>query len=471
MTDPTRPRSRLLSTVSPLFTIKPVGELLEETAEEGHTLKRAVGALDLTALGVGADAAGPALIFAFVLAAVTCVFSALSYAELASSIPVSGSAYTYAYATLGEVIAWIIGWDLILEYGVSVAAVAVGWAGNFNVFLEEAFGVALPDAISKPPGEDGFHFNVPALAIVLLITALLARGVRETARTNSIMVGVKLVVLAFFIVVGAFAFKSGNLTPFAPKGTDGVVSAAAIIFFAYIGFDAVSTGSEEARNPKRDLPWAIIGSLTVATIVYILVAVVATGALPAADLAKSDAPLATAIEEGTGISWAAALLAFGAIVAITSVILTILYGQIRIMFAMSRDGLMPERLATVSARTGTPVGLTWLFGSLIAVLAALVPLQAIVELVNIGTLFAFILVNIGVIVLRRTRPDMPRPFRVPLSPVFPLIGVALCIYLMTDLPQATWIRFVGWMAAGLVIYAVYGWRNSRLRRAQHPTKS
>jgi APA family basic amino acid/polyamine antiporter len=465
-----------------VFAVRDVGSLVTDTHGSGHELKRAVSATQLTAMGVGAiigtgifvvigegaGLAGPAVILSFVLAAVACTFSALSYAELASSIPVAGSAYTYSYATLGEVVAWIIGWDLILEYGVSVAAVAVGWGGNFNVFLDAAFGVQLPDAIAKSP-EDGGVFNLPAVIIVLLITFLLVRGVRESARTNLIMVGVKLVVLTFFIVVSLTAFKSGNFSPFVPNGTGSVTSAAAIIFFAYIGFDAVSTGSEEARRPERDLPLAIIGSLLICTVFYVLTSVGAIGVATPKQLQGSDAPLATALQDGAGISWAAWILALGAVVAITSVILVILYGQTRIFFAMCRDGLLPERLAEVNARYGTPAKLTIGLGMLIAVLAALVPLRQIVELVNIGTLFAFILVNIGVIVLRRTRPEMPRPYRVPLSPLLPLLGVGFAIYLMKDLPVATWVRFVVWLAVGMIIYAGYGYRHSRLRRGPAPT--
>jgi APA family basic amino acid/polyamine antiporter len=404
------------------------------------------------------------VILSFVLAAVACVFSALSYAELASSIPVAGSAYTYSYATMGELVAWIIGWDLILEYGVSVAAVAVGWGGNFNVFLDATFGIALPDALANSP-EEGGVFNLPAVVIVLAMTLLLVRGVRESARVNLIMVVVKLVVLAFFIVVALVTFNPQNFTPFTPNGTGSITTAAAIIFFAYIGFDAVSTGSEEARNPKRDLPLAIIGSLVICTIFYVLTAVGAIGIATPAQLEGSDAPLATALQEGAGISWAASILSLGAVVAITSVILVIFYGQTRIFFAMCRDGLMPMRMAKVHPRYGTPAVLTLVLGGLIAVLAALVPLGAIVELVNIGTLFAFIVVNIGVIVLRRTRPDMPRPYRVPFSPVLPLLGIAFAIYLMKDLPLNTWLRFLAWLAAGILIYALYGYRNSRLRRA------
>jgi basic amino acid/polyamine antiporter, APA family len=459
------------------FITRSTEVLIVESGEEHHTLKRSVGALDLTALGVGAiigtgifvvigegaTLAGPGLIVSFLLAALTCVFSALSYAELASSIPVSGSAYTYSYATMGEVIAWIIGWDLILEYGISVAAVAVGWGGNLNSFLDTAFGVTIPTALSTSP-ETGGVFNLPAVLIVVIVTALLMRGVRETTRTNTIMVFVKLAVLLLFIIVAATVFKSGNLKPFAPHGFDGIVSAAAVIFFAFIGFDAVSTGSEEAKKPSRDLPLAITGSLVIATIVYILVSVMAVGVLPASQLGASDAPLAEALKTGAGANWAASVMAFGALVAITSVMITIFYGQTRIMFAMSRDGLVPEWLADVNPRTGTPVRLTILFGIGIAVLAAIVPLSEIVKLVNIGTLFAFVLVNAGVIILRRTRPDMPRPFKVPFSPVFPLIGIGLCIYLMARLPLTSWIRFFGWLAAGLLIYVFYSYRHSRLRR-------
>jgi APA family basic amino acid/polyamine antiporter len=460
-----------------IFAIRDVNSLVTETQEEGHGLKKSVGPTQLTAMGVGAiigtgifvvigegaKEAGPAVILSFVLAAVACVFSALSYAELASSIPVSGSAYTYTYATLGEIVAWIIGWDLILEYGVSVAAIAVGWGGNLNAFLDSAFGVALPDAISKSP-EDGGVFNLPAVFVVLAITLLLVRGVTESARVNLIMVGVKLVILLFFIVVAFANFGTGNFHNFAPTGVDGVTSAAAIIFFAYIGFDAVSTGSEEAKNPAKDLPLAIIGSLVICTIFYVLTAVGAIGIASPAELAATDAPLAAALDKGAGISWAASILSLGAVVAITSVVLVIMYGQTRIFFAMCRDGLLPQRFAKVNQRFGTPARLTIGLGVLIAILAALVPLSEIVKLVNIGTLFAFVLVNVGVIILRRTRPDMPRPYRVPWSPVLPILGILFAAYLMSDLPLSTWIRFVVWLALGLLIYWLYGYKHSRVRQ-------
>ncbi len=467
------------STRPGVFALRDVSSLVTETHETGHELKRAVSATQLTAMGVGAiigtgifvvigqgaGIAGAGVLLSFILAAVACVFSALSYAELASSIPVSGSAYTYAYATLGELVAWIIGWDLILEYGVSVAAVAVGWGGNFNAFLDSAFGVKLPDAIATSP-ETGGVFNLPAVVIVLVITFLLVLGIRESARTNLAMVVVKLAVLTFFIVIAAVNFSTRNFHPFLPHGAGSVTTAAAIIFFAYIGFDAVSTGSEEARRPERDLPLAIIGSLAICTVYYILTAAGAIGIASPDTLSKSDAPLAAAMQQGAGISWAAWILALGAVIAITSVILVILYGQTRIFFAMCRDGLLPPRLAKVHPRYGTPARLTVGLGLLIAVLAALIPLGQIVELVNIGTLFAFILVNLGVIILRRTRPDMPRPYRVPLSPVFPLLGVLFAIYLMKDLPWLTWVRFAAWLAIGLLIYGLYGYRHSRLRHAE-----
>jgi APA family basic amino acid/polyamine antiporter len=464
---------------SGVFATKPVDRLVEDTHDDNE-LQRAVGALDLTALGLGAiigtgifvvigeaiGTSGPSIVLAFALAGVTCVFSALSFAELASSIPVSGSAYTYSYATLGELAAWIIGWDLLVEYGVSIAAVAVGWGQYFNELLDSLFGLSLPESIANPPGEGG-TVNVPAAFLVAAVTLVLMIGVRETARTNSIMVVIKLVVLALFIALGVTAFTADNFDPFFVEGEgfDGTVTAASLIFFAYIGFDAVSTSGEEVREPQRDLPRAIIGSLAIATALYIAVSAVATGALPFDQLDGAEAPLAVALSDGAGYEWGADVISFGALVAITSVVLTLLYGQSRILFAMSRDGLLPRRFSQVNPRTRTPVFIIGLCGLVFAVMAAFLPLKEIVELVNIGTLFAFIVVNVGVIILRRTRPDLPRGYRVPFVPWFPLLGIALCIYLMTRLPATTWWRFGLWMALGLVIYFVYGFRHSRLRRA------
>ena len=456
------------------FATKSTEQLLKTA--EGSGLQRGIGTLDLTALGIGAiigtgifvivgeaiGESGPALVISFVLAGVTCVFSALSYAELASTIPVSGSAYTYAYATMGELLAFIIGWDLILEYGVSVAAVAVGWGAYFVELMDSLFGVTLSESITLPPG-DGGNVNVPAFLLILAVAGVLILGVRQSARSNTVMVITKLVVLAFFILVAITAFDGDNFSNFAPNGWSGIENAAALIFFAYIGFDAVSTGSEECKDPAKSLPIAIVGSLVICTIIYILVSVAAVGALPADQLAGQDAPLAVALSEGAGVQWGADIVTFGALVAITSVVLTILYGQTRVAFSICRDGLLPSSLAVVWEKTRTPVILTLVFAIPIALLAAFVPLQEIVELVNIGTLFAFLIVNIAVIVLRRTKPDMERGFRVPLVPVVPIIGALLCVYLMTKLPGATWVRFGLWLLLGLIIYAVYGYRNSNMR--------
>jgi APA family basic amino acid/polyamine antiporter len=461
------------------FARKSTELLVQETrVDPEHGLKRAVGVLDLTALGIGAvigtgifviigeaiGDAGPSIIISFALAGVTCLFSAFSYAEMASSIPVSGSAYTYGYATLGELVAWIIGWDLILEYGVAVAAVAVGWGGYLQSLLDSLFGINLPDSISHPPG-DGGSFNLPAVFLVLAVAALLIYGIRESARTNTVMVILKVGILVFFIVVGVGSINGDNFSPWTTeKGFDGTVDAAALIFFAYIGFDAISTSGEEAENPSRDLPIAIIGALLICTLIYILVAVVTVGLAPADKLADSEAPLADALKIGAGTGdWAANILSVGALIAITSVTLTILYGQTRIMFAMSRDGLVPRWVGRLGRRR-TPSRITAAFAVAIAAIAAFIPLTEIAKLVNIGTLFAFLIVNIGIIVLRRTAPDMERSFRVPLVPFFPLIGGALCIYLMTKLEGVTWLRFGGWLALGLVIYFVYGRTHSRLQR-------
>jgi basic amino acid/polyamine antiporter, APA family len=465
--------------VRDLFITRDIADLVKDTGTEGEQLKKTIGPVALTALGVGAiigtgifvvigqgaGLAGPGVVLAFVLAGVTCAFSALSYAELAAAVPVSGSAYTFSYATLGELIAFIIGWDLILEYGVSVAAVAVGWGGNINEFLKSAFDFALPDAISKSPS-DGGVFNIPAVVVVLGITVLLTIGTRESARVNAVMVGVKIVILLFFIAVAFTAFNGSHFEPFAPKGFPGIAAAASTIFFAYIGFDAVTTASEEVKRPARDLPIAIIASLLISTLLYVLVSFTAVGIASTKSLSGSDAPLSTALREGAGIPWAGAVLSLGALIAITSVVLVIMYGQTRIFFAMCRDGLLPRRLATVSPRFGTPARITVGFGILIAILAALVPLNVIVELTNIGTLFAFVLVNIGVIVLRRTRPDLERPFRVPLVPVIPIIGILLCGYLIFTLPNETKLRFVVWLVVGLIIYFAYSRRHSRLRTGE-----
>jgi APA family basic amino acid/polyamine antiporter len=454
------------------------GKQLKDNDDQ-NTLRRAVGALDLMALGIGGTIgtgifviigeaigdSGPAIILSFALAGLTCVFSALSYSELAAAIPISGSAYTYSYATLGELIAWIIGWDLIIEYGFSVATIAVGWGGYLKDLLDSLFSISLPDAITQPPG-DGGTVNLFAAGLVIAVMFLLMAGVRESTRANTVLVITKLTVLVFFIVIGITHFTGDHFKPFAPHGTSGTVDAAALIFFAYIGFDAVSTTGEEAERPQRDLPLGIIGSLAIVTIIYILVAVAAIGLVPAKTLAGADAPLTEAVRQGAGLGdWAGDILSFGALVAITSVVLTIFYGQTRIFFAMCRDGLVPagKAISKLSPRK-VPVRIIGGFGVLIALLAMLIPLSELAELVNIGTLFAFLLVNIGVIVLRRIEPDMERPFRVPLVPLFPIIGGALCIYLMTRLEGATWWRFGIWLVIGLLIYFFYGRHHSRVQR-------
>jgi basic amino acid/polyamine antiporter, APA family len=463
------------------FATKSPERLVAETKERNEQLKKGIGSLDIVALGIGGTIGtgvfviigeaigdtGPAIILSFVLAGATALFSALSYAELASAVPVSGSAYTYIYATMGEVIAWIIGWDLILEYGLSIAAIASGWAQYVNDLCGHLFGGGLPTAIAAAPGSEGGTFNLPSAVLVAAATVLLIYGVKESARVNSFMVAFKLAVLGVFIVLAATAFDGGNLSPFSTGGFNGIVNAAALIFFAYIGFDAVSTASEEVKDPQRDMPRGIIGSLLIVTAIYILVGLFATAAVPSAELAENPAPLAFALDAGAGYSWGATLIDLGALVAIASVVLTIFYGQTRIMFAMCRDGLLPRRFAALGERR-TPIYITLAFGLLAGILTAFVPLEDLAELVNIGTLFAFFLVNAGVIVLRRTSPDLERGFRVPLVPLVPLIGMGLCVFLMTYLEGLTWLRFGIWMIVGLTIYVAYGRVHSRLQRGEEP---
>ncbi|MFE3184806.1 amino acid permease [Streptomyces violascens] len=462
-----------------LMRRKPVETLVAEGGQgEGGSLKRSLGMWQLTMISIGATLgtgifvvlgeavpkAGPAVTISFVLAGLTALFSALSYAELAGSIPVAGSSYSYAYATLGELIAWICGWCLILEYGVSVAAVAVGWGQYLNEFLDGTIGVTIPDALSAPPGDGGI-FNLPALIVVVLAMGLLLGGARESARINTIMVGVKIAALLLFCVIGFMGFKSGNYSNFMPMGTAGVSGAASSLFFSYIGFDAASTAGEEAKNPKRDLPRAIMLSLIIVTALYVLVAFVAVGARPWKQFEGSEAALAGIMKDVTGHSFWATLLAACAVIAIASVVLTVLYGQTRILFAMARDGLVPKVFAKVSPRSGTPVANTIAVSLFCGVLAAAVPLGNLADATSIGTLFAFALVNVAVVILRKTRPDMPRTFRVPLGWVIPILGFLTCGYLMWNLSADTWVYFGGWMAAGLVIYFGYGYRRSRLATA------
>ncbi|MET8679895.1 amino acid permease [Streptomyces sp. NPDC004647] len=463
-----------------LMRRKPVERLVAEGGQgEGGTLRRSLGMWQLTMISIGATLgtgifvvlgeavpkAGPAVTVSFIIAGLTALFSALSYAELAGTIPVSGSSYSYAYATMGELIAWICGWCLILEYGVSVAAVAVGWGEYLNELLDGTIGVTIPTALAAPPGDGGI-FNLPALLVVLLSMAFLLGGARESARANTIMVAVKIGALLLFCAVAFTGIRAGNYAPFMPLGMAGVSAAGATLFFSYIGFDAASTAGEEAKNPKRDLPRAIMLSLLIVTALYVLVAAVAVGAMPWKGFQDSEAALAGIMENVTGQSFWAVLLAAGAVIAIASVVLTVLYGQTRILFAMSRDGLVPKVFSKVDRRTGTPRANTVIVSLFCGVLAAAVPLGRLADATSIGTLFAFALVNIAVIVLRRSRPEMPRSFRVPLSPLLPVIGFALCLWMMSSLDWITWIVFGVWMAVGLVVYFGYGMRRSRLASAE-----
>jgi APA family basic amino acid/polyamine antiporter len=478
------PRTRTTETPTPglgarLMRRKPVEALVAEGGQgEGGSLRRSLGMWQLTMISIGAtlgtgifvvlgDAvpkAGPAVTIAFVIAGLTALFSALSYAELAGTIPVAGSSYSYAYATMGELVAWVCGWCLVLEYGVSVAAVAVGWGEYLNELLDGTIGVTLPDVISSAPGEGGV-INLPGLVVVLLAMVFLLGGARESAVVNTIMVAVKIVALALFCAIGFMGFKSGNYRDFMPLGTAGVSAAGASLFFSYIGFDAASTAGEEAKNPKRDLPRAIMLSLLIVTVLYVLVAAVAVGAWNWKKFAGSEATLAAIMNDVTGQTFWGTMLAAGAVISIASVVLTVLYGQTRILFAMSRDGLVPKVFGKVSGKTGTPRVNTVIVSLFCGVLASLIPLGKLVDATSIGTLFAFGLVNIAVIVLRYTRPDMPRTFKVALGPVFPVLGFVFCAYNMFSLDAVTWVVFGCWMAAGLVFYFLYGARRSRLATA------
>ena len=432
-------------------------------------LKRALGALDLTLLGIGAIVgagifvltgvaaakyAGPAIVVSFMVSGFACAMAALCYAEFAAMIPVAGSAYSYAYATMGELVGWIIGWDLVLEYAVGAAAVAVGWSGYLTVILH-GLGIHLPSALTHAPGSvPGAIINLPALLIVLVITYVLVIGISESARLNSIIVGIKLSVIAAVIVIGAFYVEPKNWSPFAPMGWTGVMKGAAVIFFAYIGFDAVSTAAEEVVEPNRDLPRGILGSLFVCTLLYILVAGVLTGMVPAHQI-DVNAPLASAFVL-RGMHALSGIISLGAVAGLTSVLLVLMLGQSRVFFAVSRDGLLPPAFSKIHPKYRTPYIPTTLTGIAVGITAALLPIQEIAELTNIGTLFAFVLVCAGVWILRRVEPELHRPFRTPLVPLVPILGVVFCFYLMASLPLLTWIRFFVWLAIGLVIYFCYG---------------
>ena len=457
-----------------LFRRKPASALMADAATHAGGLKRALGALDLTLLGigaivgagifvmtgVGARQAGPGLVASFVLAGTACTMAALCYAEFAAMIPVAGSAYSYSYATMGELVGWIIGWDLVLEYAVGAAAVAVGWSGYFRVILE-GLGIHLPVAFTHAPGSvPGAIIDLPALLIVLLITGVLYIGISESARINSVIVAIKLVAVAIVIAVGVFFVQPHNWVPFAPYGIGGISSAAAYIFFAYIGFDAVSTAAEEVVNPARDLPLGILGSLLICTLLYILVAGVLTGMVPFREI-DPTAPLASAFV-ARGLNAVAGIISAGAVAGLTSVLLVLLLGQSRIFFAVSRDGLLPPAFSKIHPRFRTPYIPTTLTGVVVGITAALLPIQEIAELTNIGTLFAFVLVCLGVWMLRYIDPTTRRPFRTPWVPLVPILGIGFCLFLMERLPYLTWLRFVVWLGIGLVIYFSYGRFHSRV---------
>ncbi len=510
-----------------LFKIKDLNSIMAESHDPEKRLKKVLGPVELILLGIGViigagifatvgtaaagDAlrpgAGPALMVSFAITAVVCGFAALCYAELASLVPISGSAYTYSYATFGELIAWIIGWDLMIEYGVGSIAVAISWSGYFNHLLK-GLGLYLPPwstidfrtaiggfnkAAEQMSGGTAFsalnpglqnawtavhtapHLlgipiicNIPAAGIVIFLTWILVRGIKESSRLNVIMVIIKLLVLGFFIAVGAFFVKPHNWIPFAPNGFAGIRAGAAIAFFAYIGFDAVSTVAEETRNPKRDMPIGIIGSLAICTVIYIVVAAVFTGIVPFGLLKSSLAsqkaePLALAMSY-INLGWAAIIVAFGSVVAHIAVLLVLQMGQARIFFSMSRDGLLPQFFSKVHHKFRTPYVTTILTGVIVALFAAFTNIEEMVDLTNIGTLFAFVLVCFGVIILRVKEPDRHRTFKVPFSPLTPLLGVAACIFLMVSLPGITWYRFVIWLIIGLFLYFTYGLRNSLLHK-------
>ncbi len=511
--------------LSDLVRTKPMEQLLDETEQPGKKLRRSLGPLQLTGLGIGAIigagifsmvgtaaaggadhlGAGPAIVLSFIMVAVACSFAALCYAEFASMVPVAGSAYTSAYATLGELAAWLIGWDLILEYAVGNVAVAIAWSGYFQELLRgfqldwpgwlgidyrsavqaarevadaraanldlTSLGISVQraaQALNEAPRVAGVPiiFNVPAFLIIAFITWLLVRGIRESARFNFAMVVLKLAVIGLFLGVGVFYVKPENWTPFAPHGFAGISGAAALVFFAYIGFDAISTAAEETREPQKNMPIGMIASLVVCTVIYVAVALVLTGLLRWDQLGTAE-PLATAFS-GRGMNWMAAVISFGAIFATTSVLLVFQLGQPRIFFAMGRDGLLPQWAAKVHRRYQTPYVTTILTGVVVAVFAGMSNINEVVELCNIGTLFAFVVVALGILVLRRAEPDRPRPFRTPLYPWVPLAAILSCGYLMVELPGKTWLRFGLWLLAGLVIYFAYSRRRSRQGRAGRP---
>ncbi|MFR9797606.1 amino acid permease [Streptomyces sp. MS06] len=485
---------------STLFRKKKVEQSIQDTEAPEHALRKSLSALDLTVFGVGViigtgifvltgtvarNSAGPAVSLAFVVSGVVCGLAALCYAEFASTVPVAGSAYTFSYASLGELPAWTIGWDLILEFALGTAVVAVGWSGYIRSLLDNA-GWHMPDALGGRDGASGFGFDILAAALVLVLTAVLVLGMKLSARITSLVVAIKVTVVLIVIVAGSFFITSDNYRPFIPHsrpveaggdlqapliqlmfgwapadfGVMGVFTAASVVFFAFIGFDIVATAAEETRNPQRDMPRGILGSLLICTVLYVAVSLVVTGMENYTRLSV-DAPLAGAFK-AVGHPWYAGVISFGAAVGLTTVCMILLLGQTRVFFAMSRDGLLPRFFSHVHPRFRTPHRPTVLLGLIIAVIAGFTSLSALAELVNIGTLFAFVVVAISVITLRRTRPDLPRAFRTPWVPVVPVLSVCASLWLMLNLPVETWLRFAVWTAVGFLVYSLYGRSHSRL---------
>ncbi|MEO6539316.1 MAG: amino acid permease [Ferruginibacter sp.] len=479
-----------------LFVRKPMAALMNEAQETGsHTLKRTLGAGGLIALGIGAiigaglfsitgmaaaNHAGPAITISFVVAALGCLFAGLCYAEFASMIPVAGSAYTYSYATMGEFIAWIIGWDLVLEYAVGAATVGISWSRYLVKFLE-GFGVELPHNLTVGPWDGGI-INLPAVFIIVLMSLLLMKGTKESATVNSFIVGLKITVVLVFIFLGWKYINKENYSPYIPDnsgkfgefGFSGIIRAAAIVFFAYIGFDAVSTAAQEAKNPKRDMPWGILGSLAICTVLYILFAYVMTGVTSYTTFAGKDgiAPVAIAIDhmgsaDASGVirpdyPWLNRAIIVAILAGYASVILVMLMGQSRVFFSMSKDGLIPRIFSTVNPKTQTPAKSNLLFMCFVSLFAAFVPARVVGEMTSIGTLFAFILVCIGVWVLRKKMPELPRAFKTPMVPLVPILGIGVCLFMMVFLPMDTWIRLLVWMLIGMDIYLAYGAKHSHL---------
>ncbi|MGB3372855.1 MAG: amino acid permease [Rhodococcus sp. (in: high G+C Gram-positive bacteria)] len=464
--------------MSTLLRRKPIGDIAALESDHGGTqLKRSMNTFQLTCIGVGSTVgtgiffifsnavplAGPAVIFSFILAAITAGLTALCYAELASSIPASGSTYTYAYTILGEFVALLVGACLILEYGVSTAAVSVLWSQYLNDLLNRLFGFQIPDVLSHAPGDGlGFGINVPAIVLVALCALLLIRGTSESARVNAIMVVTKIGVLAMFAVIAFFGFDISNLEPFAPFGVAGIGAASGMIFFTFIGLDAVSTAGEEVENPKRTLPIALITALIVVTVIYLVVTFAAIGAQKYTEFEGQEAGLSEILQNVTGTDWPSIILSAGAVVSIFSVTLVTLYGQTRVLFAMSRDGMIPEIFSDVSPKTLSPIPNTIIVAIVVSLMAGLLPLDFLADLVSMGTLVAFTVVSAGVIILRRREPNLERGFRVPLYPVLPVLSILACLYLISTLHWQTWLLFAIWLALTTVLYFTYSRHHSRL---------